>query len=270
MDFVTLASLIGIGLLSGLSTVLFGFGGGFVAVPVIAWADARLGAGALTVAVATSAAVMLVSASVATAATPRRTLSHLRSSRTLLPLLALGGALGAALGLGAPSVLVRWGFVAYLCATIADLLLRPGFFRPGVRPSQAAAGLGVPNWLGVPIGTLAAFLGVGGSVMTVPLLRRAGAPMAVATALANPLTLALSAPALAVFLTVGGGVTGHGGHAGMLGAVDLAAAAALLAGSIPVIVWLRRRPIRLPDRAHAWSYLALLCATALAMAFSPA
>lgn len=270
MDFATLAVLCGIGLLSGLTTVLFGFGGGFVAVPVIAWADASLGAGALTVAVATSSAVMLVGAGVATAATPRRTLAQLRGTRALLPLLALGGALGAVAGLGASPWLVRWGFVAYLCVTIADLLLRPGFFRPVAAPGQTAPRFGVPSWLGLPIGALAAFLGVGGSVMTVPLLRRAGAPMSDATALANPLTLALSAPALAAFLTLGGGVSMQNAHVGLFGAVDLAAAAALLTGSIPVIVWLRRRPLRLPDRAHAWSYLGLLCAATLAMACAPA
>ena len=288
-----LLMLVAIGALSGVTTVLFGFGGGFVAVPVIAWADARLGAAALTVAVATSAAVMVVNAGVATAATPHRVLRTLRGSGLLLALLGLGGALGAWAGLGAPAPLIRWGFVAYLLATILDLLLRPGFFRPATAsaaPGVAApipavsAGPRVPAWLGLPIGALAAFLGVGGSVMTVPVLRRAGAPMSTATTLANPLTLALSAPALAVFLMLGGtAAAGPGGGAasgsvlsalsaqpGMLGAVDAASAAALLAGAIPVIVWLRRRPVRLPDRVHAWAYLALLLVTALAMALSPA
>ncbi|WP_036057572.1 TSUP family transporter [Leucobacter sp. PH1c] len=293
MDTPTLTALlvlVAIGALSGVTTVLFGFGGGFVAVPVIAWADARLGAAALTVAVATSAAVMVVNAGVATAATPRRVLRTLRGSGLLLALLGLGGALGAWAGLGAPAPLIRWGFVAYLLATILDLLLRPGFFRPATASAAAgaaapipdvSAGPRVPAWLGLPIGALAAFLGVGGSVMTVPVLRRAGAPMSTATTLANPLTLALSAPALAAFLMLGGtAAAGPGGGAAsgsalsaqpsMLGAVDAASAAALLAGAIPVIVWLRRRPVRLPDRVHAWAYLALLLVTALAMALSPA
>ena len=43
-----------------------------------------------------------------------------------------------------------------------------------------------------------------------------------------------------------------------VGIVDIGAAALLLAGSIPVIVLLRRRPLPIPDRVHAWTYLALL------------
>ena len=42
------------------------------------------------------------------------------------------------------------------------------------------------------IGWVAALLGVGGSVMTVPLLRRRGSSMAEAAAIANILTLPLS------------------------------------------------------------------------------
>ncbi|WPB94338.1 hypothetical protein [Streptomyces malaysiensis] len=34
-----IAILLGIGLLTGVTTVLFGFGGGFAAVPVVVWTD---------------------------------------------------------------------------------------------------------------------------------------------------------------------------------------------------------------------------------------
>ncbi|MGQ4443800.1 sulfite exporter TauE/SafE family protein, partial [Streptomyces violaceoruber] len=57
MDVV---ALLGIGLLTGVTTVLFGFGGGFVAVPVVVWTDSALGADAIRVATATSALVMVV------------------------------------------------------------------------------------------------------------------------------------------------------------------------------------------------------------------
>ena len=43
---------------------------------------------------------------------------------------------------------------------------------------------------------------------------------------------------------------------------------ALLLGALPVIALLRRRPPRIPDRAHAWAYLALLCVMTAAMAFA--
>lgn len=184
MDVV---ALIGIGLLTGATTVLFGFGGGFVTVPVVVWADAALGADAMQVATATSALVMVVNAGFATAVTPRRVLLALRGSGMLLLLLAAGASVGALATRLAPADLARWAFVAYVALTIADVLLRPGFLRPGSRiEATSDAPRPLPTVLGAPAGAVAAFLGVGGSVMTVPAMRRAGHTMRVATALANP------------------------------------------------------------------------------------
>ncbi|MEL7978067.1 TSUP family transporter [Isoptericola sp. F-RaC21] len=252
--------LVLVGLAVGVTTVLFGFGGGFVTVPVITVVDVGLGGDAVRVAVATSALVMLVNAAVATAATRPEVLRGLRGGGVLLVLLAAGGALGAFAGRFAPDPLLRWGFVAYVGVTIVDLLVRPGFLRPpsSARPGGSARGA-LAGWVGAPVGAVAAFLGVGGSVMTVPMMRRGGATMAAATALANPLTLAIAAPALAVSLLVRGGVAPA---PGLVGGVDVGSAAALLVGAIPVVVLLRRRPPRIPDRLHAWTYLALLAAAA--------
>ncbi|AOR36827.1 hypothetical protein BFF78_02435 [Streptomyces fodineus] len=260
--------LLGVGLLTGVTTVLFGFGGGFVAVPVVVWANAALGADAMRVATATSALVMLVNAAFATAVTPRHVLAALRSSGTLLLLLAVGAAAGALATRHAPAGQAHWGFVVYVALTIVDLLLRPGFLRPGRPGGKVAKSREVarplPAVLGAPIGAVAAFLGVGGSVMTVPALRRAGHPMRVATALANPLTLAIALPATALSLHGTDTVAAHA-HPHLVGLVDLRAAGALLAGALPVIAVLRRRPPRIPDRAYAWAYLALLGVVELAM-----
>ncbi|MFF0557796.1 TSUP family transporter [Streptomyces sp. NPDC004266] len=264
MDVVTLMA---IGLLTGATTVLFGFGGGFVAVPVVVWADAALGTAALPVATATSALVMVVNAAFATAVTPRPVLLALRGSGALLPLLAAGACAGAYASRFAPPALARWAFVAYTALTALDLLLRPGFLRtatpPGARPARAPRPL--PAGAGAPIGAVAAFLGVGGSVMTVPALRRAGHPMRIATALANPLTLAVALPAVVVSLAASPPRAAAATGAGLVGLVDPYAAGALLLGALPVIAVLRRRPPRIPDRVHACAYLALLGLVALAM-----
>lgn len=274
--FASLALIVLIGIAVGVTTALFGFGGGFVAVPVIALLDADLGARALPVATATSALVMLVNGIVATVSTDRRTLARLRGRGLLVALLAAGGAVGAAAGRFSPEWLIRWGFVAYVAITIADLLLRPGFLRP-TRPAESAAPpparkAGVPDSLGFGIGAVAAFLGVGGSVMTVPLMRRAGTSMAVASSLANPLTVAVVAPAFAVSLLLPPGVEAARATAatlpGLVGSVDVPSALALLVGAIPVIVLLRRRPPRIPDSVHAWTYLALLAVSASAVALA--
>lgn len=255
-----------IGVVAGVTTVLFGFGGGFVAVPVIIWADAPLGGAAPTVAVATSSVVMVINAAIATAATPAAVLAWLRRSAPLLALLAAGGGVGALLARLAPPAVIGWGYIVYLVAAITDVLLRPGFIRPASAPTETAGTFAIPAALGVPIGATASFLGVGGSIMTVPLLRRAGFGMRTAASLANPLTLAISLPACLVFL-----LTSHpaGAHdAGLAGAVDFRAAALLLAGAIPVVVALRRRPPRLPDRVHARGYVTLLVVVLAAMLLS--
>ncbi|MEV7403430.1 sulfite exporter TauE/SafE family protein [Streptomyces sp. NPDC091267] len=283
MDVV---ALVGIGLLTGMTTVLFGFGGGFVAVPVVVWADAALGGDAMRVATATSALVMVVNAGFATAVTPRRVLLALRGRGALLLLLAAGAVAGALATRLAPAGPARWAFISYVALTIADLLLRPGFLRstrgtrcgagpcePGMIQTRGASRAEAPSdapgplpaVLGAPIGAVAAFLGVGGSVMTVPAMRRAGHTMRVATTLANPLTLAIALPATAVSL--GGATVPAAAHAHvhLAGLIDVRAAAALLLGALPVIAVLRRRPPRIPDRVHAWAYIGLLATVTVAM-----
>ena len=282
---MTFAILLGVGLLVGVTTVMFGFGGGFVAVPVILAADSHLGPDAIRVAVATSALVMVVNAAVATSATRRSVLRLLAGRGALFGLLAAGGVIGAVGALFVPDVVPRWGFVAYIALTIADLVLRPGFLprrrvagvgtgistpaspRPAAPPNTTspddAPSRPLPDAWGLPIGTVAAFLGVGGSVMTVPMMRRSGIPMAIAATLANPLTLAIALPATIVGLAFGESVTAA---PGLVGTVDVVSALALLLGAIPVIVVLRRRPPRIPEAVHSWTYIALLVAAAVAVA----
>jgi uncharacterized membrane protein YfcA len=108
----------------------------------------------------------------------------------------------------------------------------------------------------VGIGVIATFLGVGGSVMTVPLLRRCGLSMSKATSMANPLSLPV---ALAGTLTYGHGrlqvrlIWGRG----LSGYVDLLAFAVLTVGSVVGIRWPRWIG-RIPDQVHARVYRLLV------------
>ncbi|MDT8912553.1 sulfite exporter TauE/SafE family protein [Amycolatopsis sp. PS_44_ISF1] len=248
----SLLILFAFGCLSGVTTVLFGFGGGFVTVPVIAAVAG--GADPLHVAVATSAVVMAVNSAGATFA-------GLRSGRVrreyLWPLtgfVGLGAVLGAFAATRAPDGLLRALFAAYLAVTVLDSLLRRGFLRP---PEQLGPlGRVTVTAGGVGIGAVASFLGVGGSVMTVPLLRRKGLPMTAAVALANPLSLPVALVATAVYASAGPGPAGY---------VDPAAALALLAGSLPTIALVRRFAGRLPDRVHVVAYLGLLVVALVAV-----
>ncbi|MCE3550205.1 sulfite exporter TauE/SafE family protein [Pseudonocardia sp. RS11V-5] len=249
----TIAVLVGFGCLSGLTTVLFGFGGGFVTVPVV-YAVAASGPQAMHLAVGTSTAVMVVNAA-------GGTLAQYRSGRLrrdyvwpLAGYVAIGAALGALAATAAPDGLLHVLFAVYLGLTIVDSLVRRGFLRGGVpRPLGArTASLG-----GVTIGAVASFLGVGGSVMTVPLLRRRGLPMAHAVAMANPLSLPVAVVATAVYLTVPAPDGSRG--------VDLLAGALLLAGSLPTIGVVRRLLPHVPDRVHAVAYVGLLVVALVAV-----
>ncbi|WP_067693038.1 sulfite exporter TauE/SafE family protein [Nocardia jejuensis] len=253
------------GSLSGLTTVLFGFGGGFVTVPVVfAVTGATAGPEAMHVAVATSTAVMIVNAAVATLTQLRA--GHLRREY-LFPLslfIAIGAACGALAAVAAAPAVLTTLFIAYLAATIADCVVRRGFFLDRSGAATAAPehpGTAISTLGGLGIGAIASFLGVGGSVMTVPMLRRRGLAMAEAAALANPLSLPVALVGTLVYAAAAPATT----RPGHLGQIDLIAAAALLAGALPTIALTRRLAARIPDRAHAIGYLGFLTVVLIAM-----
>lgn len=187
-SFLTLLSL---GCLTGITTVLFGFGGGFITVPVVYGVltmTARPGADAdaMHIAVATSAAVMVVNAAAAALAQWRQGRLRREYVWPLTAFIAVGAVAGAFATTLIGGTALRLLFAAYLLITIADSLLRKGFLSVAQRTRPQPLERRTVTFGGVGIGLVAAGLGVGGSVMTVPLLRRRGLPMAEATAMANP------------------------------------------------------------------------------------
>ncbi|MFF4189043.1 sulfite exporter TauE/SafE family protein [Streptomyces sp. NPDC001691] len=253
------------GCLTGVTTVFFGFGGGFVTVPVVygLWSvTARSGADAMHVAVATSTAVMVVNSLLATLAQWRQGRLRREYIWPMAAFVLVGAVAGSFAATRIGDAALRVLFAAYLLATITDSLLRKGFLsvpqarepRPLSRPARTLGGVG--------IGSVAACLGVGGSVMTVPLLRRRGLPMAQATAMANPLSVPVAVVGTAVYALAA--PTLHA-RAGVLGYIDLPACAALLGGSLPTIALARRATARVPDRAHSVAYVALLVTVLLVL-----
>ena len=98
---------------------------------------------------------------------------------------------------------IRYAFIAYLGVTIADCLLRRGFLtQPHRHPTPIGATESSAG--GVGIGTIATFLGVGGSVMTVPLLRRCGLSMSQATSMANPLSVPVALAGTLTYMAMAG------------------------------------------------------------------
>lgn len=257
MSYVLLAVF---GCMSGITTVLFGFGGGFVVVPLIyRLLIASHGPGdaiyphAMQIAVATSTAVMVISASMATL--KQRRAGNLAPGY-LWPLagyIGLGAVGGALLAAALDSNLLRITFVIYLALTIADCLLRSGFMQEvrGKRPVSAAPAKGIL------IGTIATCLGVGGSVMTVPLLRRCGLGMRQSTALANPLSIPVALVGSVTYVMTGHVDTGGLG-ADYLGYVYLPALALLTFGALSGVRLAMPFAGRMSDRLHARIYVGLL------------
>lgn len=258
------------GLLAGVTTVLFGFGGGFVVVPLLYrmllmanGEQSAVGRSAMQIAVATSTCVMVFGAALATRRHQRAGTLDWVQVRPLLAPIAVGAALGALAASAAQGEWLRWAFVGYLVLTILDSVFRPGFLsrRPALAPAPsglvtAASGLG--------IGTVAALLGVGGSVMTVPLMRRRGVAMTQATAMANPLSLPVALAGAATYVALGWHASASLGT-GYIGLVDLRALAVLVAGSWGGIRLAAPLIGRIPDAVHARVYLGLLTAVLLAM-----
>lgn len=157
-------AFIGIGLLAGLLSGLFGVGGGTVIVPLLVLFlhfNQRLGAGTSLAAIVPTATVGVVSYAI-------------HGSVAWVPglILAAGSVVGAQIGTRLlPKVsqtVLRWLFVGFLLIVIVSLFL--------VIPSRDAAfDLQLLNGLalvavGVVTGILAGLIGVGGGVIVVPIL----------------------------------------------------------------------------------------------------
>ncbi|WP_342067697.1 sulfite exporter TauE/SafE family protein [Achromobacter kerstersii] len=259
------------GCASGVTTVLFGFGGGFVVVPVLYGvltathgANDAIGQSAMHIAVATSTCVMIVN-SIAATRKHQRAGNILRAYVwPLAGFIAAGALLGAWAATRASGDLVRVAFIVYLGVTILDCVLRQGFMAQHAAQTPRPLGQGVVVGGGVVIGAIATFLGVGGSVMTVPLLRRRGLPMAKAAAMANPLTLPVALVGTVTYMAAARSLPAALAP-WIVGYVDLLAFAALALGSLIGIRLGAPLIPRIPDRLHARVYILLLALVMLSM-----
>ena len=262
------------GCMTGATAVLFGFGGGFVVVPLLYrmlmtsnGAGDSIGQSAMHIAVATSTCVMIVNALVATAK-HRRAGNLIRDY--LWPLsgyIGMGAVVGAVAAMWVSGEVIRYAFIAYLGVTILDCLLRRGFLTQTDNEIPRRLGRAEVSGGGVGIGAIATFLGVGGSVMTVPLLRRCGLSMSQATSMANPLSLPVAVAGTVTYMAMAG-FTEFDLGAWFIGYVDLLAFAVLTMGSLLGIRLATPWIGRIPDRVHARVYVGLLMLVMLSMCVS--
>ncbi len=263
---MTLIILAVFGILAGIGASLFGFGGGFVVVPLLYKLLGSEHPQTMHVAIATSTAVMVVSASYATFRHHRKGYLPWRMVFPFAFYIGIGSSLGVLGSSIADGEILRYLFIAYLVYTIAECVFSKSFVQrhPSIelRSLEQLQQVG----FGLIIGAVATMLGVGGSVMTVPLMRRSGATMTEAVALANPLSIPV-----AIVGVTGYAIMAHHQHISSgeqySGFIYTPAFILLTVGALIGVNLGTKVVHKIPDRTHAIVYIALLCLVTTVMVF---
>jgi uncharacterized membrane protein YfcA len=192
-----------IGLCSGFLAGLLGIGGGTVIVPALILAARLLGIGAddsAPVAMATSLAIVIPTSISSARAHAARDSIDWRAFRRLAPGIAAGALAGtlAACALGARVALAA--FIGLALLATHQLLARSP--EAAEAPATALPGAAALVRHGVAIGLLSALAGVGGGLLSVPLLAHY-IPMKRAIGTAAALGLPLAAAGLTGYLMAG-------------------------------------------------------------------
>jgi uncharacterized membrane protein YfcA len=253
------AVLLGTGVLIGLLAGLLGVGGGVIAVPVLLEVFAIMGLGeatAVTLAVGTAQASILVASLTAVSAHWRAGTIDRTLVRAWLPALLVGTLLGLGLSAFAPAKLLT-GLFAGIAATLA--------FKLATGERLAFARVPMRGLLGqIPpavVGVLASAVGVGGGTLSTPVLSLFSFPINRAIGAGTLFNLVISLPATVFFLAHDLGAPGRPADA--LGDVALFCVAAL---SLPALFvapvaarWSARAPVSVLRRLFA------LCLAAIAV-----
>ena len=226
-----------VGAVAGLTSGLFGIGGGSVMVPVLFYAFISLGVPEDVVmhcAVATSSSVIIFNAI-------RSVRSHNKHGAVdwdLLwpknPLLSYGLWIGVGAFLGAIWLAPRLSSTALILifAVVASLVaLKFIFGQPDWRFRDNVPGGAARPIVGGSVGALSAIMGIGGGSLTVPLMNMCGVPIHRAIGTASGFGLAIALPATIGFIVSGWGAAGRPafslGYVNMLGFTVIAAVAFL-------------------------------------------
>ncbi len=264
------------GICSGILTLLFGFGGGFIIVPLVystirfsTSIDSMAYALAFKSAVATSLLLMIVNAGMASYQQHKKGNIPQGYIFPLAYWIALGAISGTVLALYSHADLLKWCFAIYLLITIAECIYRKAQQRHhSAATAQVRALTGAEKTVGgLLIGNIAAALGVGGSVMTVPLFRRCGLDMRGAVALANPLSLPVALAGCFSYVVVYlFNPIDLGTH--FIGLFYLPAMLCLVMGGFIGMRCAMPWVGRLSNRWHEWGYISLLSVVFLVIIFN--
>jgi len=180
-----------IGIIIGVLSSMFGFGGGFVVVPILFafLPDSIPSEYLMHTAIGTSLAVMIINSF-------NSTYHHAKKGNVMWPVfkilvgyIAIGSLIGGLLAVYIESNFLRYAFIGVLAYVLGSNILKKSFTREINEQSFHLPKQRSASFVGIGIGFLSTLLGIGGSIMTIPYLRNRGMHMIHAVALATPLGL---------------------------------------------------------------------------------
>ena len=255
------------GVLTGILSSLFGFGGGFVVIPVLYlvlptmnFPDSLV----MHVAIGTSLAIMIVNSI-------NSTLSHHRKKHILwfiflqlAPAIAIGALVGGVISPYIEGDILRYLFIGLIIYTIISSLIGSKFFNVNTdyikMPSRIKTSL-----IGGGVGFISTLLGVGGSLMTIPFLRTCRLKMINAVALATPLSLPIAI--VGATTSIFNGMQQPNLPAWSFGFVYIPAFAGIVIGGFAGVPIGTRIAHRIPDQLFSKIYIILLIVVVITMIF---
>ncbi|MCH9779741.1 MAG: sulfite exporter TauE/SafE family protein [Alphaproteobacteria bacterium] len=214
--------IIGVGIVAGILAGLLGIGGGLVIVPILL----SVAPEGITIhhIVATSLACILPTAISSVNSHRRRGNLDLKEAKRWVPPVAFGAFGGSILAHFMSTTLLEYIF-AILCLAAAFNMFRA---RPYHFGEQLPSAWWFAPLIGVVIGILASWMGVGGGMFIVPLMVGFAWPLRKATAMGSLLAIFVAIPSVLGYVLLGGGYSD-----GFLGYVYLPYFAIIVAASIP-------------------------------------
>src|SRR5690625_121854 len=194
-----------IGIIIGILSSMFGFGGGFVVVPILFafLPDSIPNEYLMHTAIGTSLAVMIINSF-------NSTYNHAKKGnviwsvfKLLVGYIAIGSLLGGVLAVYIVSDFLRFAFIGLLIYVLIMNLFKKSFTKEIEEQKFSLPKQRLASFIGMGIGFISTLLGIGGSVMTIPYLRNRGMRMIHAVALATPLGLPIAIVGAITYLIMG-------------------------------------------------------------------
>ncbi|GAK04948.1 hypothetical protein JCM19037_3407 [Geomicrobium sp. JCM 19037] len=256
-----------IGILIGVLSSLFGLGGGLIVVPILfALLPESIPASYLMhTAIGTSLAVMIINSL-------NSTLNHSRQNNVKWPIfrffvltISMGAFVGGVIASYVPSDGLRYVFIAFLIYVIISNVAKRTFTNAFTEhaftyPKKSSGAIS-----GIVIGFVSTLLGIGGSLMTIPYLRKRGLRMLHAVALATPLGLPIAIVGSITYLITG--LQAEGMPDSTVGFIYFPALLGFTLGGFAGVPLGRIIAQKLPDGLFSKIYLLLLVLVVLMMIF---